>query len=54
MSAMEDFADQALALGFKIDISSSKALQSSFDAIKDEKIRIILRMLCVKPVYIFN
>ncbi|TIB05172.1 hypothetical protein E3P96_01345 [Wallemia ichthyophaga] len=45
---LDAFQERAKELGFDIDVSSSKALQSSFLAVEDEEARKMLQVLAVK------
>ncbi|KNE56473.1 VacB and RNase II family 3'-5' exoribonuclease [Allomyces macrogynus ATCC 38327] len=47
---MKKLAAKALAMGYQIDVTSSGALQQSFDRITDPVVARLLKHLCVRPM----
>ncbi|KNE54823.1 VacB and RNase II family 3'-5' exoribonuclease [Allomyces macrogynus ATCC 38327] len=47
---MKKLAAKALAMGYQIDVTSSGALQQSFDRISDPVVARLLKHLCVRPM----
>ncbi|KAI9202792.1 uncharacterized protein BJ171DRAFT_511967 [Polychytrium aggregatum] len=48
--SMVTFIELAAKLGFEINPETSSTLQASFDAIENNEIRQVLRLLCIKPM----
>ncbi|CAG8519754.1 12223_t:CDS:2, partial [Racocetra persica] len=47
---LNDFVEHVKRLGYDIDVSSAGALQRSFNAVEDNNVREVLKLLAIKPM----